>query len=63
VKWRIAGPVNVSGNTLTANLILSSPGFNDATMSLTWVWKDGKWKLSNTSACEVAGYAQVPCAL
>jgi hypothetical protein len=63
VKWRIAGPVNVSGNTLSANLILSSPGFNDATMSLTWVWKDGKWKLSNTSACEVAGYAQVPCNL
>ena len=33
------------------------------TMGLTWVWKDNKWKLSNTSACEVAGYAQVPCAL
>ena len=63
VKWRIAGPVTVNGNTMSANLILSSPGFNDATMGLTWVWKDNKWKLSNTSACEVAGYAQVPCAL
>lgn len=63
VRWRIAGPVTVNANTMSANLILSSPGFNDATMGLTWVWKDNKWKLSNTSACEVAGYAQVPCAL
>ncbi|MBA4023333.1 MAG: hypothetical protein C0482_13305 [Gordonia sp.] len=63
LKWWIAGPVNVSGNTMTANLVLRSPGFNDATMGLTWVWKDGKWKLSNTSACEIAGYAQVPCSL
>jgi len=63
VRWRIAGPVTVNANTMSANLILSSPGFNDATMGLTWVWKDDKWKLSNTSACEVAGYAQVPCAL
>ncbi len=63
LKWWIAGPVNVSGNTLTANLVLRSPGFNDATMGLTWVWKDGKWKLSNTSACEIAAYAQVPCSL
>jgi hypothetical protein len=63
LKWWIAGPVNVNGNTMTANLVLRAPGFNDATMGLTWVWKDGKWKLSNTSACEIAGYAQVPCSL
>ncbi|GAB2642796.1 hypothetical protein GCM10027169_08600 [Gordonia jinhuaensis] len=62
-KWRIAGPVTVSGDTLTATLVTSLVGYADRTEPITFVWMDGKWKLSNKSACSFASHAMLSCNL
>ncbi|AZG46279.1 hypothetical protein [Gordonia insulae] len=61
--YRVVGPVSVNGNTAKATLELRSPGYQPARMPVYWVWKDGQWKLSNRSICDIGAYAQIPCSL
>lgn len=61
--YRVVGPVSVNGNTAKATLELRSPGYQPARMPVYWVWKDGQWKLSNRSICDIGSYAQIPCSL
>ncbi|ROZ99342.1 hypothetical protein [Gordonia sp. OPL2] len=61
--YRVVGPVSVTGNTAKATLELRSPGYQPARMPVYWVWKDGQWKLSNRSICDIGSYAQIPCSL
>lgn len=63
LKYQIVDPVTVSGKTATARLKLSSPGYQPTYMKLTWVWKDGRWKMTNSSVCALGAYANIPCNL
>ncbi|BAW04204.1 hypothetical protein [Nocardia seriolae] len=62
-KWSVLGPVNVSGDTLTAGLQTSIDGFDPWNWTLTWREIDGTWKLTRDSECTVASIAMVPCSL
>lgn len=59
--YKMIDPVELKGTTLTAPLQMSLVGNGSRNRQLTWVWMDDKWKLSNTSVCEVASYAMIPC--
>ncbi|KQS00282.1 hypothetical protein ASG12_04960 [Williamsia sp. Leaf354] len=59
--YRIIDPVTVNGTTLNATLQMTLVGQGSKTQALSWVWTDGKWKLSNSSTCAVAGLALLPC--
>ncbi|MGU3293011.1 hypothetical protein [Williamsia sp. M5A3_1d] len=59
--YRIIDPVTVNGTTLNATLQMTLAGQGSKTQALSWVWADGKWKLSNSSTCAVAGLALLPC--
>ncbi|WP_202421779.1 hypothetical protein [Gordonia sp. SID5947] len=63
MTYRITGPVTVTGNTMKATLELRSPGWQPARMPLYWVWRDGQWKLSNRSICDLGAYGGIPCSL
>ena len=62
-RYELTGPVKQNGTSATARLKLTSPGYDPAYMTMRWVWKDGRWKLTNRSVCEIAAYAQIPCSL
>ncbi|MVU79033.1 hypothetical protein GPX89_17485 [Nocardia sp. ET3-3] len=62
-KWSVLGPVNVSGDTMTAGLQTSVDGFDPWNWTLTWRDIDGTWKLTRDSECTVASIAMVPCSL
>ncbi|MEV0292079.1 hypothetical protein [Nocardia sp. NPDC050710] len=53
--------VKVDGNTATAQVVITSPHGAAPAMPLTWQHVDGKWKLSDASACTMLGFAQAPC--
>ncbi|MFZ2509965.1 MAG: hypothetical protein WAW85_02590, partial [Gordonia sp. (in: high G+C Gram-positive bacteria)] len=59
--YRLVGPVKPNGTTATARLELYAPGYQSNYLPMTFVWKDGRWKLTNESVCELASFAQVPC--
>ena len=59
--YRIIDPITVNGTTLNATLQMTLVGQGSKTQALSWVWTDGKWKLSNSSTCAVAGLALLPC--
>ncbi|ALG86105.1 hypothetical protein [Gordonia phthalatica] len=63
LSYQIVDPVTVNGTTATARLKLSSPGYQPNYMKLTWVWKDGRWKMTNSSVCALGSYANIPCNL
>ncbi|GAA4755859.1 hypothetical protein [Gordonia alkaliphila] len=63
LRYSLMGPVKQSGETATAQFKLTSPGYAPTYSTLRWVWKDGRWKLTNKSVCELAAYAQIPCNL
>ena len=62
-RYRVVGPVNVNGTSATARLELASPGYEPTYLPLSWVWQDGRWKLTNRSICDMGSYAQIPCSL
>ncbi|MFE3188796.1 hypothetical protein ACFXHA_07275 [Nocardia sp. NPDC059240] len=62
-KWSVQGPVNVSGDTLTAGLQTSIDGFDPWNFTLTWRDIDGTWKLTRDGECTVASIAMLPCSL
>ena len=63
LRYSLMGPVTQSGETATARFKLTSPGYAPTYSTLRWVWKDGRWKLTNKSVCELAAAAQIPCNL
>ncbi|MEN0138386.1 MAG: hypothetical protein AAGC80_24755 [Rhodococcus sp. (in: high G+C Gram-positive bacteria)] len=60
-SWTVVGPVSVDGDLLTAQLKTSLVGFGDRFQPITWIWRDGNWKLTNESGCALAAMAMVPC--
>ncbi|MFI9506261.1 hypothetical protein [Nocardia sp. NPDC052566] len=62
-KWNIVGPVNVSGDTLTAQLTTSVDGWDPWFFDVSWKQIDGTWKLTRQGECTVASVAMLPCNL
>ncbi|MFX0580645.1 hypothetical protein [Nocardia nepalensis] len=60
-RWDILGPVNVSGDLLTAQLTTSIDGWDPWYFDLSWKQIDGIWKLTREAECTIAGVAMVPC--
>ncbi|WP_132993160.1 hypothetical protein [Gordonia zhaorongruii] len=60
-SYKMIGPVQHSGKSLTATLQMSLIGNGSRTRQLTWVWTDDKWKLSDKSVCVIASYAMTKC--
>ncbi|MFT4125885.1 MAG: hypothetical protein QM662_06605 [Gordonia sp. (in: high G+C Gram-positive bacteria)] len=61
--YRVIGPVSVSGTGMNATLQMSRPGQGSRTKTLSWVWMDNKWKLTNQSVCAVTAYTMMPCSV
>ncbi|MET8649785.1 nuclear transport factor 2 family protein [Nocardia aurea] len=57
----VVSDVKVTGDTATAQVVISSPNGDAPPMPLTWQQVGGKWKLSDASACVLLGFAQAPC--
>ncbi|MFI9503089.1 hypothetical protein [Nocardia sp. NPDC052566] len=53
--------IKVEGPKATAQVVINSPHGAAPAMPLTWENIDGKWKLSDASACTMLGFAQAPC--
>jgi hypothetical protein len=53
VDWHVQNP-SVSGDQLNAELAVSVPVMGTRTHQIFWVAQDGRWKLSNASACVIA---------
>jgi hypothetical protein len=53
MSWKVQNPA-LDGNRLDAQLAVSVPVFGTRTHDIYWVDQDGKWKLSNPSACLIA---------
>ncbi|WP_168701732.1 hypothetical protein [Gordonia paraffinivorans] len=62
-SYQMVGPVQVSGNTMSAPLQISVVGRGSQNRTLTWVWTGDKWKLSNKSVCLIASFVLLPCSL
>ena len=62
-SYQMVGPVQVSGNTMTAPLQISVVGRGTQNRTLTWVWSGDKWKLTNKSVCFIASFVLLPCSL
>lgn len=60
-SYKVVGPVTQNGTTLNARLQMSLVGNGSRYLDLSWVWVDGKWKLSNKSVCAIAEYAMTKC--
>lgn len=57
------GEITVDGDTATGKTTITSPSGQSAPpMPMTWEHEDGTWKLSDSSACVLFGFAQIPCA-
>ena len=63
MKWSVTGPVQLNGDTLTANIERSVPGWAPFSDPLTWKWIDGTWKLSNAGVCTLASIAFAQCSV
>lgn len=53
VSWQVQSPV-LNGDRVDAQLAVSIPIFGTKTHNIYWVDQDGRWKLSNPSACVIA---------
>ncbi|MGV9820558.1 hypothetical protein [Nocardia xishanensis] len=53
--------VKTEGETATAQVVITSPHGSSPAMPMTWQHVDGKWKLSDATACTMLGFAQAPC--
>jgi hypothetical protein len=53
MSWKVQNPA-LDGDRLDAQLAVSVPVFGTRTHGIYWVDQDGKWKLSNPSACLIA---------
>ncbi|TQM32248.1 nuclear transport factor 2 family protein [Nocardia bhagyanarayanae] len=53
--------VKTEGETATAQVVITSPHGSAPAMPMTWQHVDGKWKLSDATACTLLGFAQAPC--
>jgi len=53
MSWKVQNPA-LDGDRLDAQLAVSVPVFGTRTHDIYWVDQDGKWKLSNPSACLIA---------
>ncbi|MDR2279964.1 MAG: hypothetical protein LBE07_03805 [Gordonia sp. (in: high G+C Gram-positive bacteria)] len=62
-SYKMNGPVQVSGTTMSATLQMSLVGNGSRYKQLSWVWTGGKWKLSNASVCVIAAYAMLKCSV
>ncbi|MFT4086349.1 MAG: hypothetical protein QM658_04210 [Gordonia sp. (in: high G+C Gram-positive bacteria)] len=60
-RYELVGPVTQNGTTAGARLKLSSPGYESQYATMTYVWKDGRWKLTSKSICDIAAHASQPC--
>ncbi|MBL1075259.1 hypothetical protein JK358_12730 [Nocardia sp. 2] len=64
LRWVLAGPVNVNGDTVTANLQVTVDGYGTfPNIELSWREIDGTWKLTREAECTVAYYAGLSCNL
>ncbi|WP_328396800.1 hypothetical protein [Nocardia sp. NBC_00416] len=55
--------IKVNGDTTTGQTTITSPmGQSAPPMELTWQHQDDVWKLSDSGACVLLGFAQIPCA-
>ncbi|NKY58057.1 nuclear transport factor 2 family protein [Nocardia flavorosea] len=55
--------ITVDGDTATGQTTITSPrGSSAPPAPVTWEEDDGAWKLSDTGACLLLGFAQIPCA-
>ncbi|WP_459546870.1 nuclear transport factor 2 family protein [Nocardia sp. X0981] len=55
--------IQVNGETATGQTTITSPmGQSAPPMELIWQHQDGTWKLSDSGACVLLGFAQIPCA-
>lgn len=60
--WYVSGPVSQDGDTLSANMITSAPGFGSfPPIEISWRDIDGTWKLTTESQCTLAYYASLSC--
>ncbi|WP_433195630.1 hypothetical protein ACQP1G_41935 [Nocardia sp. CA-107356] len=59
--WDVLGPVNVSGDLLTAQLTTSIDGWDPWYFDISWKQIDGTWKLTREAECTLAGVAMLPC--
>ncbi|WP_307651576.1 hypothetical protein [Nocardia xishanensis] len=53
--------VKTEGETATAQVVITSPHGSSPAMPMTWQHVDGKWKLSDATACTMLAFAQAPC--
>ncbi|ATD69319.1 MULTISPECIES: hypothetical protein [Gordonia] len=63
LSYQMVGPVQISGNKMTAPLQISVVGRGSQNRAMTWVWSGDKWKLSNSSVCLIASFVLLPCSL
>ncbi|NUS43536.1 MAG: hypothetical protein HOQ24_07605 [Mycobacteriaceae bacterium] len=64
LRWVLAGPLNVKGDTLTANLQITVDGYGTfPNIELAWRNVNQAWKLTRDSECRVAYYAGLRCNL
>ncbi|MET7771097.1 hypothetical protein [Nocardia sp. NPDC005366] len=57
----VVSDVKVTGDTATAQVVISSPNGDAPPMPLTWQRVGGTWKISDASACVLLSFAQAPC--
>jgi hypothetical protein len=53
INWNVQNP-SLNGDQLDAQLAVTIPMFGTKTHAVYWVAQDGRWKLSNASACVIA---------
>ncbi|WP_225727603.1 MULTISPECIES: hypothetical protein [unclassified Nocardia] len=52
--------IKLDGTKAAAQVGITSP-HGTAPVPMTWEQSDGKWKLSDASACTIFGFAKAPC--
>ncbi|MEV2218831.1 hypothetical protein AB0E01_03000 [Nocardia vinacea] len=62
-RWNVIGPLNVSGDLLTAQLTTAIDGWDPWYFDLSWKQIDGTWKLTREAECTIASVAMLPCNL
>ncbi|WP_232331850.1 nuclear transport factor 2 family protein [Nocardia puris] len=51
----------VTGESATAQVVITAPQGTAPAMPMTWERVDGTWKLSDLTACTLLQFAQAPC--
>lgn len=60
ITFQVQEPT-VEGETATALVAIATPRGAAAPSPNTWVLVDGKWKVSDTTACQLLAMGQAPC--